>query len=172
MQAPELQTDRLLLRAIRMADWEPYAAMWADARVTRYIGGEPRTRAVAWTKFGQGAGFWALLGYGYWSILDHAGGYLGVGGFARHERGIAELGQYPECGWTFANEAWGRGIASEAVRAMCAWADAAGLPETRCIIAGGNIASVKVAERVGYVACAEFADNERIFRRPAPVSAD
>jgi RimJ/RimL family protein N-acetyltransferase len=167
MDVPTIETDRLTLRAVVMADWEPYAAMWADRRVTEFIGGEPRSRDVAWPKFGQGAGYWPLLGYGYWSIIDRDGAFVGIGGFAQHERGIAALTGFPECGWSFVPECWGRGIASEAVGAMVAWADAALGVETRCLISNGNIASVKVATRNGYVDCA-VADGANIYRRAAP----
>jgi RimJ/RimL family protein N-acetyltransferase len=171
MKVPTIETDRLILRAIRMEDWPPYAAMWADARVTEFIGGAPRPREVAWAKFGQGAGFWPLLGYGYWSIVDRRDSYLGVGGFARHERGLAELGDAPECGWTFAPHCWGRGIATEAVAAMVAWADDALGVETRCLISHGNAASVRVAERNGFVLSDEISD-AAVFRRPARAGAD
>lgn len=168
MEAPTLTTERLILRAISIDDWSPYAAMWADARVTHFIGGEPRTPKVAWPKFVQGAGFWPLFGYGYWSVLTRAGGYLGVGGFARHVRGIAELGDFPECGWSFVPDCWGQGIASEAVAAICNWADATGLGETRCLISKGNVASVRVAERNGYTGIAVLDDDACVFTRPAP----
>ena len=166
MTPPEIRTARLTLRAIAMADWEAYAAMWADPRVTRFIGGAPRPRDLAWTKFTQSAGLWPLLGYGYWSVIDGAtGDYLGLGGFARFERAIDALEGYPECGWAFTAGTWGRGIGSEAVGAMVAWADDAGLGETRCMINDGNDASVKVATRNGYCEFATLPD-ARVFTRP------
>jgi RimJ/RimL family protein N-acetyltransferase len=168
MLAPTLSTDRLFLRAIRLSDWEAYANMWSDPRVTEFIGGEPRPRDTAWQKFGQGAGFWALFGYGYWTIADQADQFIGVGGFARHERGLAALGDHPECGWTLVPESWGKGIASEAVGAMVAWADSTHRAETRCLISNGNIASIKVAERNGYAHFADVDGNSSVFRRPAP----
>ncbi len=154
-----------------MEDWEAYARMWADERVTTYIGGTPRSRDVAWPKFVQGAGFWPLFGFGYWSITGRDGTYLGVGGFARHERGIAALEGFAECGWTFVPESWGQGIATEAVGAMVAWADHVLRAETRCLIDHGNAASVKVAMRNGYAPCAEL-PAQKVFRRPAASAPD
>lgn len=171
MQPPQLTTGRLVLRAATIADWPSYAAMWADERVTRFIGGEPRYAAVAWPKFVQGVGFWALLGYGYWTIEDHGGAFVGVGGFACHERGIPALEDFPECGWVIAPEGWGNGYASEAVAAMCAWADAAAIGETRCLIDDDNVASVRVAARIGYVPLAAIGESQRVFRRPAGAPA-
>ena len=173
MDAPTLTTERLTLRAMAMEDWAPYAAMWADPQVTTYIGGTPRPRDLAWTKFAQGAGFWSLLGYGFWAVIDRGtGGFLGVGGPAQFERGIDELVGYPEFGWAYAAESWGRGIAGEALAAMLGWADSELGGEFRCLIDNANAASVKVAMRNGFQPCADLPDAKRVFRRPAPSSRD
>jgi RimJ/RimL family protein N-acetyltransferase len=166
MDAPTLTTERLTLRGLTMADWEPYAVMWEDPRVTAFIGGQPRPRDVAWPKFGQAAGMWALVGYGNWAVIDRAdGGFLGIAGLSDFKRGIAELEGYPEAGWAFAADSWGRGIASEAIAAVTGWADAAGIAETRCMIDHGNIASAKVAARCGYLPFAELEGARRAYRR-------
>ncbi len=168
MDAPTLTTDRLTLRGLTIADWQAYATMWADTRVTAFIGGQPRPPDVAWPKFGQAAAMWGLVGYGTWAVIDRAdGAFLGVAGLSDFKRGIAELEGYPEAGWAFAAATWGRGIASEAIAAVTGWADAAGIAETRCMIDRGNIASAKVAARCGYLAFAELAGERTAFRRPA-----
>ena len=169
MTAPTLETEHLTLRAIAMQDWEPYAEMWADPRVTAFIGGEPRPRQLAWTKFGQAAAMFDLFGYGNWAVTDRRdGAFLGVCGFAQYERGYAELDGFPECGWAFAANSWGRGVASDAVGAVTSWADEQRIVETRCIIDHANVASIRVAERNGYIPFAELPGNLTVFRRPAP----
>ncbi len=164
---PTLRTTRFTLRPLVVADWEPYAAMWADPRVTTFVGGEPRTRDVAWKSFGQAAGIWPLFGFGNWSVVDRHDRFLGICGFAIYERGIAALDGYPEAGWVFVPDSWGQGVAREAVGAIHDWADATGLGETRCLIDDGNAASIRVAERIGYGLLAQL-DGKRVFRRPAP----
>jgi RimJ/RimL family protein N-acetyltransferase len=150
-----------------MADWEPYATMWADPRVTAFIGGVPRPRDVAWMKFGQAAGMWTLFGYGNWSAVDRAtGDWRGIVGFAVYARGIAELQDFPEAGWAFTADSWGRGIATEALSTIHHWADGAGIAETRCLIDDANGASVAVAQRIGYAPIATR-DDKRVFRRRA-----
>ncbi len=172
MDAPTLSTERLTLRGLSMADWEAYAMMWEDPRVTAFIGGQPRPRDVAWPKFGQAAAMWGLVGYGNWAVIDQAdGAFLGVAGLSDFKRGIAELEGYPEAGWAFAAASWGRGIASEAMAVVTAWADMAGIAETRCMIDHGNIASAKVAERCGYQPFAELAGGRAAFRRPSRAPA-
>ena len=166
---PTLTTGRLILRPISMADWEAYAGMWADPRVTRFIGGAPRPREVAWPKFGQAAAMWGLFGYGNWSVIDRADEtYLGIAGLSQFERGMAELGGFPEAGWAFATAGWGRGVATEALAAVHEWADAAGIGETRCLIDDGNAASIRVADRIGYAPCGRVRPDLQVFRRPAP----
>lgn len=152
MIAPMLTTDRLILAPLSIDHWEPYAAMWADPRTSRFIGGDRTDRAQNWIKFSAAAGLWNLLGYGYWSFLDRqSGAFLGIGGLAQWERGMAGLDGFIEAGWAFAPEYWGKGYATEAMRAALAWADQAlPDPEIRCIIDIGNAASMRVGEKLGF----------------------
>jgi RimJ/RimL family protein N-acetyltransferase len=157
--APTLLTDRLSIEPISLAHWGDYAAAWADPRMTAFIGGEPRSRNVSWGKMLQGIGMWPLLGYGYWSFVERASGrFVGNGGLAQFERGIEELEGFPEAGWAFIPDAWGKGYATEAMTAILLWADGQGLGEIRCIIEPGNTASRNVAGKLGFTKCAESHD--------------
>ena len=116
MIAPSLTTERLSIEPMSLAHWEDYAATWADPRMTEFIGGDPRNRNLSWGKMLQGIGLWSLFGYGYWSFVERASGkFVGNGGLAQFERGIPELEGYPEAGWAFAADAWGKGYATEAM---------------------------------------------------------
>ncbi len=169
-EAPTLATERLILRAHRVDDHDASAALWADPEVVRDIGGTTRSSQEAWFRILRDAGHWLLLGYGYWAITDRATGeFLGEGGFADFRRGITELEGVPEMGWALMRAAWGRGLASETVAAMLAWADAnLDASETRCIISPENVASVRVAEKCGFVRFADIDEPEGrslLFRR-------
>ncbi len=65
-------------------------------------------------------GHWALMGYGFWSVHEKAGGArVGETGFLGVKRIIApSLDGTPEVGWGFARPAQGKGYATEAVRAV------------------------------------------------------
>ena len=152
MIAPTLHTARLTIRPLSLDIFEAYATAWADPRMTKFIGGQPRTRSESWGKFLQGIGLWPLFGYGYWGLANReTGTFLGNAGLASFERGISELEGYPEAGWSFVPDAWGRGLATEAMIAILEWADdTLHRPEIRCLIDEGNIASQRVAAKLGF----------------------
>ena len=150
---PILATARTILRSHRLDDFETYAAMWTEPAVTRFIGGKPRTREESWMRFLRHAGLWSLIGYGFWAIEDKASGrFIGEAGFHDLKREIEpSIEGVPEAGWALASVAHGRGMASEVVGRIVAWADDTfGPAKTVCIIDPENSASLKVAEKSGY----------------------
>lgn len=153
MIAPVLTTGRLTLRAHTQDDLGALAAMWGDAEVTRHIGGQPRTHQDVWTTLLRTIGHWQVLGYGYWVVTrTGTGEVLGEAGFADHKRGLpAKLAAGPEAGWAFGPAAWHQGIATETMLACQNWMDRAHAPPvTHCIIDPANLASQKVAAKLGY----------------------
>jgi RimJ/RimL family protein N-acetyltransferase len=153
MDVPAIETPRLRLRGHRLSDFPDCAAMWGDAVVTRYIGGRPFTTEETWARFVRYAGFWQLLGYGFWAAEEKATGvFVGELGFANFNREMQPpLGDVPEAGWVFASAVHGKGYATEAMRAAVGWIDgqvASG--HTACIIDPGNLQSIRVAEKCGY----------------------
>ncbi|HEX5870568.1 MAG TPA: GNAT family protein, partial [Longimicrobium sp.] len=80
------------------------------------------------------------------------GRFVGDMGLADFRREVTPpLGDAPEAGWVLAPWAHGRGFATEAVRAVLAWADAhLAAPRTVCLIAPENAASLHVAEKCGF----------------------
>jgi len=154
VSAPELDTARLTLRGHRLDDFRDSAALWGDPIVTRYIGGVPQTEEEGWTKLLRYVGHWSLLGFGYWVIRERSTGrFLGEAGFADYHRAIEpSLDGTPEAGWALTPSAQGAGFATEAVRAVHAWGDDHfGGRRTVCLIHPANAASIRVAEKVGYV---------------------
>lgn len=152
--APLLETERTILRAHALDDFDAYARLWADPVVCRFIGGRARTREESWMRFLRHAGLWSLVGYGYWAIEDKASGnFIGEAGFHDMKRDIKpSLEGIPEAGWVLAPTAHGKGIASEVVARMVDWADGTfDGARTVCIIDPENAPSLKVARLVGYV---------------------
>lgn len=152
MIAPVIETPRLRLREQRLSDKAAHVAMWADARVTQFIGGEPRDEALSWSRFLGAAGLWPVMGYGYWVFADRATDRLiGMGGLSYFARGVPLLEGVPEAGWALAADHWGMGLATEAMTAVLAWADARlAVAEVRCVINPGHGASETVAAKLGF----------------------
>ncbi len=151
--APEIVTDRLVLRAHRLDDFDASFAMWSDPVVTRFIGGKPSTEQQAWSRLLVYAGHWALMRFGYWAVEEKASReFIGEVGFADFKRDIDPLMRdVPELGWALVSRVHGRGFATEAVGAVVAWGDAhfkSG--RTVCLIDPENLASVRVAQKCGY----------------------
>jgi RimJ/RimL family protein N-acetyltransferase len=145
MHAPSIETDRLLLRAFDIGDFDAYAELHADADAARYIGGT-LPRASAWRKFLQMPGAWALQGYGMFAVADKATGeWLGQCGPWQPEGWPGT-----EVGWGFKRGAWGRGYATEAAIASIDWAFAnLGWIEVIHSIDPDNQPSIVLAERLG-----------------------
>jgi RimJ/RimL family protein N-acetyltransferase len=152
---PVLETDRLILREYRLEDFPFHAAMWADPRTTRdfHNAAEAFDEELCWLRFLRSFGQWQLFGYGWWGLEEKTSGrYIGSVGFFHAKRAIEiPCRDAPEAGWVLVPDLHGRGLATEAVRAALAWADAnIAAPESWCMIGPKNTPSQKIAERFGY----------------------
>ncbi len=151
---PEIDTDRLSLRGHCIEDLADSVALWGDPVVTRFIGGKRMSEEEVWTRLLRYIGHWTALGYGYWVIRERVTGrFIGEAGFADYKREISpSLAGRPEAGWVLTPSTHGRGFATEAVRAIVAWGERHFRgAQTVCIINPDNLASIRVAEKVGYV---------------------
>lgn len=139
---PTLVTERLTLRAATMADWPAYRDFYASD-ATRFVGG-PRDARAAWTLFAGDPGHWALRGFG-WFVVDDGTGAVGACGL-HHPPHQAEV----EIGWNGFAAGRGKGYATEAARAVLAWAwGAVEAPRIVSYIHEGNAASKAVARKLG-----------------------
>jgi len=141
------------LRAFRRDDLDLLADILGDSTVALYLGGVPATREDSWRKLMMAVGQWELLGFGYWAVETKADGKLvGQIGFGIFEREIvADYAELPEMGWIFSPSVHGQGIALEAGRAALDWLQASRGPTASwAIISPENVASLKLAERLGF----------------------
>lgn len=149
---PILETERLRLRGHQLADFDNSAAMWADAGVTRFIGGKPSSREDSWRRFQTYVGHWTLLGHGFWLIEEKVSGrFIGEGGFGAFKREIEPAFDAPEQGWALAPAAHGKGYALEAMQAAVTWGEQHfKRRDFVCLIAPENAPSLRLAEKLGY----------------------
>ena len=150
---PQLETERLRLRAHRPEDFEDCVSLWSDPIVVRYIGGKPHTREEIWARTLRYVGHWAWLKFGLWAVIEKSTGhFVGEVGYAIHKREMEPpLGNRPELGWVLARQFHRKGYATEAVRAAMLWgAQQFSGQETVCIINAGNLASIRVAQKCDF----------------------
>ena len=164
---PELETERLRLRAPTAADFEHEAAFMATPRSVG-VGG-PMSRAQTWRSFATTVGHWVLRGYGFWAVEEKAtGAYCGHVGLW-----YPEDWPEPEVGWTLMGHAEGRGIAHEAALASRAYAyGTLGWTTAISLILPDNARSKALAARLGATLDSTF-EHERfgpveIWRHPGP----
>lgn len=148
VRAPEtLLTDRLLLRRPAHSDAEAIFARYAsDAEVTRYMSWLTHrhlddTRAyLAWCA--REWQRWPAASYLIFS-REPAGTLLGGTGLIFHGTDDAATG------YVLARDAWGKGYATECLRAMIALARQLGLPRLETVCHLEHAASAHVMEKCG-----------------------
>jgi RimJ/RimL family protein N-acetyltransferase len=170
---PTLETERLILRGHRESDFEAMLAIWQDPVVQHHFPGKPMSREDAWGRFLKGLGMWALRGYGFFAVEEKASGaYAGmVGSFEARREISPRIDDLPEAGWSLAARFHGRGYATEAVQAALGWTERhLDYPEMFCIVATANVASLRVAEKCGFVRSYETVyegDPTLVLKRPS-----
>lgn len=141
---PGFATERLRLRAPKLADWPAYREVFTSDRAVHLDG--PFSEDEAWADFCEGIAGWMLRGAGMWTITakddDEALGWL----YLWQEKGDPE----PEMGWVLTAAAEGKGLALEAARAALPHAVALyGRGGFVSYINAGNAPSARLAERLG-----------------------
>lgn len=147
-----IETTRLLLRPYALDDFRPYHAMLQEPAVYRHLDA-PMPEQDAWFRILRWAGHWHLLGYGLFAVLDRATGqFVGETGLGAFHRGLgSDFDGDDEAAWVFSGAVHGTGTALEAAQAAHDWYDAnRGRDRTVCIIDPDNIASIRLAEKLGY----------------------
>jgi ribosomal-protein-alanine N-acetyltransferase len=146
---PEIETQRLLLRKMRLEDAEAMFAYASDPKVTRYVPWDTHRSIEDSESFLT----FAIEGYekgdfgGWGVVLKDSGVFIGTCGL---DAGYAPEHARAELGYVLSREHWGKGLMPEAVRAVIAFGFVRiGLNrvEARCI--AENTASARVMEKAG-----------------------
>jgi RimJ/RimL family protein N-acetyltransferase len=139
-----IETERLLLRPLRLADIDEFTALHDDPEATRFIRRLERREAEERLRLVERE--WQERGHGMFAVLDRASG---------HFLGRAGLKYWPqfeetEVGWVLRRDAWGQGYATEAARACRDWGFASlDVPYLTAMIHPENDASIRLARRLG-----------------------
>jgi [ribosomal protein S5]-alanine N-acetyltransferase len=146
---PELETERLLLRKMRLDDARAMFAYASDPEVTRYVLFETH-RSIE-----DSQAFLRLVVEGYergdfggWGVvLKDSGAFVGTCGV---DYGYAPEHARAELGYVLSREHWGKGLVPEAVRAVIRFGFGRmelNRIQARCI--AENTASARVMEKAG-----------------------
>jgi RimJ/RimL family protein N-acetyltransferase len=170
---PTINTPRLTLRGFSTQDFDRFAEIWGMPEVVRYIGGKPKSRAAAWTSFLCNAGQWQITGFGQWAIEDRASNtMIGQVGFFHGSRELGDdFDGCPEAGWVLTPEAQNQGLGLEAAIVAHDWFDRVIKGPLVCVLAAENVASMKVAQNLGYKPLRQIMlDGEmaQLMTRPRP----
>ncbi len=164
---PILETERLVMREWRLEDSGPMADFYADAELSRWVGG-PGDAGAAWRACAVEAGHWVLRGFGQWVLEEKASGAMV--GYA----GLCQPCDLPELqiAWALFRAFHGRGYATEAAGRACGHAYLE-MRRTTLVsyIAPDNHASKRVAMRLGaaHEQTIELAgEPAEVFRHPGP----
>lgn len=150
---PTIETERLILSAHTPDDFIPLKTMWNNEAIYRFISNKTSTEHQCWMRMLSYQGLWSLLGFGYWAVREKATGeYIGDIGFADFYREMTPSTKgIPEAGWVIAPHAHGKGYATEALNAAINWLKKQPFQsKCICIIDPDNVASLNVAEKVGF----------------------
>jgi len=147
MNAPVLETDRLVMRAPAPQDEAAYMAFYMDQR-SQYAGG-PQEQFRASLTFMAMLGHWQTRGFGMFATA-----------LKGDDRVIGAFGPFYPDGWPEREIGWllfdaadeGKGLASEAAKASRHYAyDTLGWEGAVSYIDPKNAASIKVANRLAEV---------------------
>jgi RimJ/RimL family protein N-acetyltransferase len=157
MQEPALttiETARLQLRPMRGDDFDALLQIFTDPKVMASFGGELFTPAQMQSWLDRNLEHQAQFGYGLFSVIRKADGRL-IGDCGLEQMTVAGHAA-AELGYDLRSDAWNQGFATEAA---CAVRDYAftdlHLPQLISLIRVGNLASRRVAEKVGMQLVAE-----------------
>jgi ribosomal-protein-alanine N-acetyltransferase len=142
-----LETSRVRLRPFRLDDLEGLTAILGDAATMRFYP-HPFSRGECRRWIEWNVGSYALHGFGLWAmVLKETGELVGDCGLTVQEVDGEDM---VEVGWHVQRILWGRGLATEAGAACRDHAfDTVGLDRIVSLIRPANVASCRVAEKLG-----------------------
>ena len=144
-----LETKRLLLRHQVIEDLDDLWALYCNPNITKYIPDAPRSREDAREELE-----WHMHGHphhpelGLWATIHkETGTFIGRCGLLPW---MIDGQDEVEVAYTIAEDYWMQGLGSEAAQAILTYGfEVLNLSRLVCLIDAENIASIRVAEKIG-----------------------
>jgi RimJ/RimL family protein N-acetyltransferase len=158
-----LETERLTLRPMAAGDLDDLLAIFGDPEVMAAFESAPLDRDATQRWLQRNLAHQRDHGYGIFAVCpkgsDRLIGDCGLEWLELAGEQVAELG------YDFRRDSWNRGYATEAAGAVRDWAfGTLGLPKLVSLVRAGNLASARVAEKVGMTLSAELERDGRPYR--------
>lgn len=150
-----LETDRLILRPMLASDLDALHLIFADAKVMAAFDHRPFTHEQMERWLQRNLDHQEQFGYGLFSVLHKDTGEL-IGDCGLEQMEVDGM-KIAELGYDFRSDVWNKGYATEAAAAVRDYAfDVLHLPQLISLIRSGNLASRRVAEKIGMTLAEEF----------------
>lgn len=160
MTLSTIETERLVLRPLRVSDAAEMVTVLADASLYVFTGGEAPELATLEDRYRRQTGASTEPGelWCNWIIRTRTGAR--AVGFVQ----ATVTGRAADIAWVVGVPDQGRGIATEAARAVCEWLFDNDVSRIEAHIHPQHVASLKVAERCGLQPTGEVdGDGEEIW---------
>lgn len=144
-----LETERLIIREFRSADWRPLLAVLGDPAVMEYSVNGPMGESAVREFVASCRASYRECGHGQWAVVER--GSLRLLGFCGISPVELDGAREVELAYRLASDCWGQGLASEAGAAvLAAGFSRRPLDSVVAIIARTHVASQKVAGKLGF----------------------
>lgn len=139
-----IETERIVMRPMQEADFEPLWAIWSEEAVRRYLISLPETRADFRGMFdymlemASRLGMWTLVEKGVGEVFGRCGFY---------DFGAEQI---PEVAFLLSERYWGRGLGTEAAQAAlgCGFQER-GWARIVALVRPDNLRSLSVIKKLG-----------------------
>jgi [ribosomal protein S5]-alanine N-acetyltransferase len=147
LEHPVIETDRLFLRMFEARDLEAAHRLFNDGEVQKYLSPKNRrTREQLEASLKKFVGRWDERGFGLWCVTEkHCGEMIGYCGFQNFEQ-TADV----EIVFGYLKEYWGKGVATEALKACLNFGmEKLSFEKIFAVTNPANIGSIRVLEKSG-----------------------
>ena len=145
MTPPTLRTDRLVFSPYTAADEEDFVALFADERVSRWMGDGPRPEAENRALFHRVFDVYAEDRFDVWAVRR------GAELIGHAEIKPTEVSGGHEIIYALVPSAWGQGLGTEIARTLVTYGfERLGLDTVHATVAGENAPSLAVLDRLGF----------------------
>ena len=145
----KLETERLILRPLEVADAVACSKLWTDPEVTRYMGG-PRNYEEIYAEFVKDARDESPPKFDLWPVVEKSTGKI-IGNCGLIDKEVDGQVEF-DLTYVLVKSAWGKGYATEVAIAIADYAfQQLGLKRIIALIDPANTASLRVAMKLSLI---------------------